>query len=97
MKIIISLRKDDVTEDDDPLLQIIAGGKFENKAYDYAKNIVSKKITAPKYVIKQCKQFIKIADNKDPKYVINKNKVNQIEAILKLLIMPRIKGRTNNL
>ena len=29
MKIIISLRKDDVTEDDDPLLQIIAGGKIE--------------------------------------------------------------------
>ena len=29
MKIIISLRKDDVTEDDDPLLQIIAGGKLE--------------------------------------------------------------------
>ena len=29
MKIIISLRKDDVTEEDDPLLQIIAGGKFE--------------------------------------------------------------------
>lgn len=62
---------------------------MKNKAYDYAKNIVSKKITAPKYVIKQCKQFIKIADDKDPKYVINKNKVNQIEAILKLLIMPK--------
>ena len=29
MKIIISLRKDDVTEDDDPLLQIIAGGKID--------------------------------------------------------------------
>jgi len=29
MKIIISLRKDDVTGEDDPLLQIIAGGKFE--------------------------------------------------------------------
>ena len=29
MKIIISLRKDDVTEEDDPLLQIIAGGKLE--------------------------------------------------------------------
>lgn len=62
---------------------------LKNKAYDYAKNIVNKKITAPKYVIKQCKQFIKIADDKDPKYVINKNKVNQIEAILKLLIMPK--------
>lgn len=29
MKIITSLRKDDVTEDDDPLLQIIAGGSLE--------------------------------------------------------------------
>ncbi len=29
MKIIISLRKDDVTEEDDPLLQIIAGGRVE--------------------------------------------------------------------
>ena len=29
MKIIISLRKDDITEEDDPLLQIIAGGKLE--------------------------------------------------------------------
>ena len=62
---------------------------MKNKAYDYAKNIVNKKITAPKYVIKQCKQFIKIADDKDPKYVINKTKVSQIEAILKLLIMPK--------
>lgn len=62
---------------------------MKNKAYDYAKSIVGKKITAPKYVIKQCKQFIKIADDKDPKYVINKTKVNQIEAILKLLIMPK--------
>ena len=29
MKIIISLTKDDITEEDDPLLQIIAGGKIE--------------------------------------------------------------------
>ena len=29
MKIIISLRKDDVTEEDDPLLQIIAGGRLD--------------------------------------------------------------------
>ena len=29
MKVIISLRKDDVTEEDDPLLQIIAGGRIE--------------------------------------------------------------------
>ena len=29
MKIILSLRKDDIGEDDDPLLQIIAGGNIE--------------------------------------------------------------------
>ena len=29
MKIITSLRKDDIPEDDDPLLQIIAGGSIE--------------------------------------------------------------------
>jgi hypothetical protein len=63
--------------------------ELKNKAYKYATDVVNKKITAPKYVIKQCKQFIKIADDKDSKYVINKKKVNQIEAILKLLIMPK--------
>lgn len=62
---------------------------MKNKAYQYAKAVVDKKIIAPKYVIKQCKQFLKIAEDKDKKYVINNRKVNQIEAILKLLIMPK--------
>jgi hypothetical protein len=58
-----------------------------NKAYIYAKTYKSKEI--PKYVKKQCKEFIKIADGKDPKYCINEKRVEQIENILKLLIMPR--------
>ena len=62
---------------------------MNNKAYEYATAIVKKKIVAPKYVIKQCKQFLKIAEDKDKKYVINNRKVNQIEAILKILIMPK--------
>lgn len=62
---------------------------MKNKAYQYAKAIVDKKIMAPRYVIKQCKQFLKIAEDKDKKYVINNRKVNQIEAILKILIMPK--------
>lgn len=62
---------------------------MKNKAYQYAKAVVDKKIIAPRYVIKQCKQFLKIAEDKDKKYVINNRKVNQIEAILKLLIMPK--------
>ena len=63
--------------------------ELKNKAYKYASDVVNKKITAPKYVIKQCQEFLDIAEGKNPKYVINNNKVKQIEAILKLLIMPK--------
>ena len=62
---------------------------LENKAYQYAKDIVKKKIPAPKYVIKQCREFLKIAEDKNPKYMINSAKVKQIESVLKLLIMPK--------
>lgn len=59
-----------------------------NKALEYAKKSVKAK-TTPKYVKKQCKEFIKIAEGKDKKYVLNEKKVQQIESILKLLVMPR--------
>ena len=59
-----------------------------NKALEYAKKSVRAK-TTPKYVKKQCKEFIKIAEGKDKKYVLNEEKVQQIESILKLLVMPR--------
>lgn len=62
---------------------------MKNKAYKYASDVVNKKIIAPKYVIKQCQEFLDIAEGKNPKYVINNNKVKQIEAILNLLIMPK--------
>ena len=62
---------------------------MENKAYNYAKNVVEKKVSAPKYVIKQCHKFIEIAEGKNPKYRINEIKVKQIESILKILIMPK--------
>ena len=61
---------------------------INNKAYIYAKKCIHSK-EAPKYVKKQCREFIKIADGKDAKYCINEKKVNQIENILKLLIMPK--------
>ena len=59
-----------------------------NKAYIYAKESIKLK-TTPKYVKKQCKEFIKIADGKNDKYYLNEDKVKQIENILKLLIMPK--------
>ena len=54
--------------------------ELKNKAYQYAKEVINGKISAPKYVI---------AEDKNPKYMINNSKVKQIESILKLLIMPK--------
>jgi len=61
---------------------------INNKAYTYAKESINSN-DVPKYVKKQCKEFVKIAEGKDAKYCINENKVKQIENILKLLIMPK--------
>ena len=58
------------------------------KAYEYAKWAVKAK-EVPRYVKKQCRVFIKIADGKDKKYFLDTNKVAQIENVLKLLIMPK--------
>ena len=58
------------------------------RAYDFAKTMVKAK-TTPKYVKKQLRDFIRIADGKDKKYEISQHKVTQLENILKLLIMPK--------
>lgn len=63
---------------------------IENKAYEYAKECVRKNNKkVPKYVKKQARIFIRIAEGKDQKYCINQDKVSQIENILKILIMPK--------
>lgn len=59
-----------------------------SKAYDFCKSAVRKK-TTPKYVKIQMREFIKIYDGKDKTYMISQKKLEQIEKILKLLIMPK--------
>jgi len=59
-----------------------------NKGYEFCKNNVKKK-TTPKYVKLQMKDFMKICEGKDTKYVVSEKKVKQLENILKLLIMPK--------
>lgn len=59
-----------------------------NKAYDYCKKSVKLK-TTPKYVKLQMKEFMDICDGKSEKYVLNTQIINQIERILKLLVMPK--------
>lgn len=67
-----------------------------SKDIDYAKAVVSKKINAPKYVKKQCRIYLKIAEGKDKKFCINEKKRGQIISLTKLLIIPRglMAGRT---
>ena len=58
------------------------------KAYEYCKKYIRAK-TTPKYVRKQMREYMRIEEGKDKKYVLNKARYTQIEAILKLLIMPK--------
>lgn len=58
-------------------------------SYIYAERVVIKEIEAPKYVILQCEEFIFMANGGFPKYIVNENKVQIIDDLLKLLIMPK--------
>ena len=58
------------------------------KAYEFAKEAIKQK-TTPKYVKAQMKDFIRICDGKDKKYVVSDRKVKQLENILRILIMPK--------
>ena len=60
----------------------------ESKAYKYCKKSIRRK-TTPKYVKLQMKEFIRIADGKDKKYIISEKKLGQLENILKILNMPK--------
>lgn len=58
------------------------------KAYEYCKKSVRRK-TTPKYVKAQMRAFMRIEEGKDDKYKISAEKYNQLEGVLKLLIMPK--------
>jgi phage terminase large subunit-like protein len=59
-----------------------------NKAYEFCQVSVKKK-TTPKYVKLQMRDFMRICEGKDKKYIVSERKVKQIENILKILIMPK--------
>lgn len=59
-----------------------------NRAYQYCKESIKKK-TTPHYVKMQMKEFMKICEDKDKKYMISEKKVKQVENILKILVMPK--------
>lgn len=59
-----------------------------NKAYEFCKENYRKK-TCPKYVKLQMRDFMRICEGKNDKYIVSAKKVKQVENILKLLIMPK--------
>lgn len=61
----------------------------EHPSYRYAKDVVDNNIDAPDYVIKQCRKFIDICDGENDKYFVDTKRVIKIDAILKLLRMPK--------
>ena len=59
-----------------------------SRAYQYCKNSIDKE-TTPRYVQMQMRDWMRIAEGKDEKYFVSEKKVQQIENILKILIMPK--------
>lgn len=61
---------------------------INTRAYEYCKQNINAK-TTPKYVKKQMREFMKISEGKDKRYIISEVKYKQIVGVLKLLIMPK--------
>lgn len=59
------------------------------KDIDYAKAVVKGQINAPKYVKKQCREYLKIVSGKDKTYMTDSKKREQIIGLTKLLKIPR--------
>lgn len=61
---------------------------INSQAYLFCKKSVRLK-TTPKYVKLQMRDFMRLAEGKDKKYMISEKKLSQLEGILKVLIMPK--------
>ena len=61
---------------------------LNSPAYLYCKEAVRKK-TTPKYVKKQMRAWMPIAEGKNAKYKVSEKKLKQVEALLKILKMPK--------
>ena len=58
-----------------------------NPAIEYCNKVVNKEIPAPKYVKKQCKEFLNIVKGKSSKYFLDIKEVQLIENATKLMNM----------
>lgn len=62
---------------------------LNHPAYIYVRNVTDKKIEAPTYVRKQCAEFRRLAEGGDDKYYVDETKVDLVDGITQLMIMPK--------
>lgn len=55
----------------------------------YAEAVTKKRVHAPKYVIKQCRAFLKISSGRDRKYQVDQKRVELIGGLLEIMVMPK--------
>lgn len=58
-------------------------------SYLYAADVVAGRVAAPKYVILQAQEFLRIADGDDGEFTINIKTLKTIDKLLKLMVMPK--------
>lgn len=61
----------------------------DHPSYRYAFDVVSGYEEAPKYVVKQCREFVDICDDEQEGYFIDFKRVRKIDKILRLIRMPK--------
>lgn len=61
----------------------------EHPSYIYAEKVACGDIEAPKYVVKQCWKFKAVCDGENKEYFVDMRRVRKIDAILKLIRMPK--------
>ena len=59
-----------------------------NKAYEFCKRSIRRK-TTPRYVKLQMREFMRVCEDRDKKYMISQRKLRQVENVLKILVMPK--------
>lgn len=59
------------------------------EALDYANSVISGEAIAPKYVKLQAEDFVLVATDQHPLYVIDQTKLKKIKALLDIMIMPK--------
>ena len=61
----------------------------DHPSYRYAYDVVSGTEEAPDYVVKQCREFLDICDDKKDGYFVDIKRVKRINKILRLIKMPK--------